>query len=118
VDEVQVDVVDPELVDAAGGLSEGSRRSGWNFVVMNTSSRAMPLSRSARPTLASFPYACAVSMWRYPSSERRPDGLHALRSVRHLPQPEPEQRHHRPLGEDPAAPVGRQSADRLGRPHA
>ena len=46
----------------------GSRRPGWNFVVMNTSSRAMPLSRSARPTLASLPYACAVSMWRYPSS--------------------------------------------------
>ena len=68
VNDVQVDVVDAEPLDARAASLSGSRRPGWNFVVMNTSSRAMPLSRSARPTLDSFPYACAVSMWRYPTS--------------------------------------------------
>src|SRR5690348_4443109 len=35
---------------------------------MNTSPRGTPLSRNPCPTLPSLPYACAVSMCRYPSS--------------------------------------------------
>jgi hypothetical protein len=41
-------------------------RLGGSFVVTNTSSRARPLSRRARPTSASLPYMVAVSMCRYP----------------------------------------------------
>ena len=46
----------------------GSTRRGKNLVVMKTSWRGTPLSRNACPTLSSLPYACAVSMCRYPSS--------------------------------------------------
>src|SRR5690348_5725297 len=46
----------------------GSFRPGKNFVVMNTSPRGTPLSRNPCPTLSSLPYACAVSICRYPSS--------------------------------------------------
>src|SRR6516162_9737401 len=35
---------------------------------MNTSARGTPLSRNPCPTLPSLPYACAVSICRYPSS--------------------------------------------------
>ena len=38
--------------------------------------------------------------------QRRAHGLNALRSVGDLPYAEPEQRHHRPVGEHPTAAVG------------
>src|SRR5437899_745199 len=39
---------------------------------MKTSSRGIPLSRNPCPTLSSLPYACAVSICRYPTSSAQP----------------------------------------------
>ena len=55
VDDVEVDVVDVEALEAALDLGLWVVRSGQNLVVMKTSSRGTPLSRSAGPTLASLP---------------------------------------------------------------
>jgi hypothetical protein len=67
VDEEQVDEVEAELgqrpverpqrvVAGVVGLS--------SLLVTNTSSRARPAARTARPTPASLPYICAVSTCR------------------------------------------------------
>ena len=55
---------------------------------MNTSRRSRPLSRTARPTSASFWYMVAVSRWRYPTSSAYRTASYARdpRS-RHVPKP-------------------------------
>jgi len=46
----------------------GSWKGLLSLLVMNTSSRAKPLSAMALPTSGSLPYISAVSMCRYPAS--------------------------------------------------
>ena len=65
VDEPQVDVAEPERVEAVPEcrpLTTCSARR--RFVVTKISSRDTPLSAMACPTCSSFPYAVAVSMCR------------------------------------------------------
>ena len=68
MDEVEVDGVEPEPLEAAGERLARLRRSrarcSEHFVVTKTSSRPRPEARIACPTPASLRYAAAVSMWR------------------------------------------------------
>ena len=73
----------------------------------------MPLARTAAPTLARFDTWCAVSMCRYPTSSATRTACSVTPAVGDLPHPESEHRHHCPVGEDAAAPVGRQRAGLL-----
>jgi hypothetical protein len=55
VDDVEVDLVDAEPLQASPRLGGRVVVPGIDFVVTKTSSRWTPLSRSARPTLCSLP---------------------------------------------------------------
>ena len=108
VDEVEVDVVDPEPLDAVGGLSERVAPAGVELrrdehLVARDAALAQ---RSADARLVSVRLR-GVDV-AVPQLQGRADRVHARGSVRYLPHAESEQRHHRPVGEDPAAPVGRQ----------
>src|SRR5579859_413284 len=56
---------------------------------MNTSPRGTPLSRNPCPTLSSLPYACAVSMCRYPSSSAQRTASTPSRSFATCQTPRP-----------------------------
>lgn len=117
MDEVQVDVVDAEPLDAVRGLPEGVAPAGEELR-RDEHLLARDAALAQRPADARLVSVCLRGVdVAVPELQRRPDSLHARGSVGHLPDPEPKQRHHRPIGEDPAAPVGRESIDRLGRPH-
>jgi hypothetical protein len=64
VDQIQIDIIEAELLETPLGRGDRALREAANLVVMNTWSRGMPLSRKPWPTLCSFPYIWAVSMWR------------------------------------------------------
>jgi hypothetical protein len=108
VNEVEVDVVDFELLDAVGGLSEGvapprvELRRDEHLVARDGALAQRPAdTRLVSVRLRGVDVAVT-------QLECRADSVHATGPVRHLPHPEPEQRHHCSVGEDPAAPVGRQ----------
>jgi hypothetical protein len=108
VDEVEVDVVDVELLDAVRNLSEGVA-APWvelcrdEHLVARDAALAQRLAHARLVAVRLRGVDVAVTQL-----ECRADGVHARWSVRHLPHPEPEQWHRCSVGEDPAAPVFRE----------